>query len=242
MPTNHPIKQPFDHVNMVCPVNGELRYGASLARVQLIRERFAQIIADQPDIEPGSEFYDTFESPTCGTVTAWCKVGVNDPIDGLPAIWRVDNHNVVVPTIGHRHIRRGIFDQLNIGTAPTDVLNFGVEVQASRQMHFDLWLPMVSSANSIAASLSCNGPATSMLLYEVVEWTSASVELKRGATTYDAFGAHMTGNGATPRAYRMKGTVVFAADGVWIPRVRAELGSGGTCSVQRGGFLEFDLV
>lgn len=132
-------------------------------------------------------------------------------------------------------------DQTGIGTSATDVTGLGVAVLSGQRIRFHAYLLVRSSATTIGAMVSANGPAASPVSFERFEWTSATVRAAGTmATALDAFTAQTAGPGATTVLYEIIGFAKFSANGTFIPRIKAE--SGGTCSVLEGSWVQYDLA
>lgn len=132
-------------------------------------------------------------------------------------------------------------DQTGIGTSATDVTGLGVAVLSGQRIRFHAYLLVRSSATTIGAMVSVNGPAASLVSFQRFEWTSATVRAAGTmATALDAFTAQSAGPGATTVLYEIMGFVKFSANGTFIPRIKAE--TGGTCSVLEGSWVQYDLA
>lgn len=235
----HPFPSPVDHRNVICPIYGELRFGFSLVQIDKERQRVADIFSD-PDVPDGAELYRVPVSPTCGTIKTWYKKGVNDGQDGLPAIIRIELDHAEIPSFGSRRLARKLNDQLAIGSTATDVAELSVEVKADQHIRFRAWLVVKTSATTIAAMVSVNGPAASFVMFETRAWTSATVSVIGGALSLDTFSTLTSGNGATPKVYYVEGVCVFTAAGTFTPRIKAE--AAGTCDVLAGSNMVYDLI
>lgn len=131
-------------------------------------------------------------------------------------------------------------DQTGIGTGFVDITGLTVPVLNGQRIRFYGALRVTSSANTIAAYLSCNGPAASILSYKRVEFTSATAFTTTMATAYDNASANTAGPGATVTLYEISGFAKFTANGTFALRIRAE--TGGTCAVLEGAWLEYNLA
>ena len=130
-------------------------------------------------------------------------------------------------------------DQASIGTSATDITGLGVAVASGQRIRFYAALLVRTSATTIGAMVSVNGPAASLVSFRRTEWTSATAFGSTMATALDAFTAQTAGPGATTVLYEIQGFAKFSAGGTFIPRIKAE--TGGTCSVLEGSWMEYRM-
>lgn len=237
MPNQHPFAK-IDPTSFICPINGEFLCGFTPSQVLALRQAAGRNDQD-PDQTPGAEWYSQQESSTCGTLKVWFKQGTYDA-DGFNSIMRIEFVNCAVPCFGHRHIVRKAADQNSIGTSATDVSELSVAVKAGRQLRFRAVLYVTTSAGTIGAMTSVNGPTASLVKTFAREWTSATTEAFSRQASYDAFATNTSGPGASTSPFILEGVVAFTAEGTFVPRIKAE--SGGTCAVEKGSFMEFDYI
>lgn len=118
-------------------------------------------------------------------------------------------------------------DQTLIGTTLADVTNTGLSLEANVTYQFEFFLLCDADATTTGIDITCNGPTTSILCYEMIYWTSATATTVRGATTYNVNNGSTGSNGTAVRGYWIRGVICPSAAGTLIARVKREaVGTG----------------
>lgn len=120
-------------------------------------------------------------------------------------------------------------DQLAIGAAFADVTGLGLAVAANVPYAFEFVLIVDADATTTGMDFAVNGPAAPTLLnYEQVYWTSATVRTVVGAVAYDNDTAATDSNGTDKRMVVVRGILLNGANaGTLIARAKREaVGTG----------------
>ncbi len=118
-------------------------------------------------------------------------------------------------------------DQTLIGTSFTDVSETGLALLANTTYAFEFYLLCDADAVTTGIDVSCNGPTTSLLHYEMVYWTSTTAVATRGSSAYNTNNGSTASNGATVRGYWVRGVIRPTANGTLIARTKREaVGTG----------------
>jgi hypothetical protein len=118
-------------------------------------------------------------------------------------------------------------DQTLIGAALADVTDTGLSLQANVTYQFEFYLLCDADAATTGIDVTCNGPATSILQYEMIYWTSTTATAVRGSNAYNTNNASTASNGATVRGYWVRGVIRPSAAGTLIARIKREaVGTG----------------
>jgi hypothetical protein len=131
-------------------------------------------------------------------------------------------------------------DQSGINGTATNITGLLVPVLAGMNFAFEADLWVVTSALTVGAMISCNGPAASKVKFQTVEWTSATVQSTNTQSAFNAFSVQTAGNGANARIYTIKGAATFTASGTFALRAKAE--AGGTMTVQDASLIKFNTL
>jgi hypothetical protein len=118
-------------------------------------------------------------------------------------------------------------DQTLIGTALADVTGTGLSLEANVTYSFEFYLICDADAATTGIDVTCNGPATTILNYEMVYWTSATAVTTRAGTTYNINNGSTGSNGTAAKGFWVRGVIRPSAAGTLIARVKREaVGTG----------------
>ena len=102
---------------------------------------------------------------------------------------------------------------------------------------------MTSSASTVATRASVNGPATPTQLSYKSQWIyNSTTSNQEHFTAYDGFTATTQGS-ASETCFIIEGQIeTGGTGGTFIPRVAAEVGSGGSVTVETGSYITYQAL